>query len=80
MSGRSADSPSSPDRTADGPAGRTDMSGRSADSASSRLTIEIVPQFGRFIDFVGRLTGATRPFGHLYICFVSCRGCYGDIS
>ena len=79
MSGRSADCPSSPDRTDDWPAGRTDMSG-SADSSSSRLTVKIVPQFGRSIDFVGRLTGATRPFGHLYICFVSCRDCYGDLS
>ena len=61
MSSRSADSPASPDRTADGPAGRIDMSGRSAGNPSSRLIVEIVSQPGRFIDFVGRLTGAIRP-------------------
>ena len=78
MSGMSADSPSSPDRTAEGPAGRSDMSGRSVDSLSSRLTVEIVSEFGRSIAFVGRLTGAIHPAGHLYICLVCYRDCYDD--
>ena len=79
ISGRSADSSSSPDRTADGPTGRNYISGRSADSPSSSLTVEIASLFGRSIDFFGRLTGAIRPDCHLFICHVSCRGCYSDI-
>ena len=39
------------------------MYGRSADSLSSRLTVEILSQSSRSMDFVGWFTGAIRPAG-----------------
>ena len=52
-----------PVKTADGKEGLADKCDKSADNPSDRLTVEIVAQVGRSIDFVGWLTRAIHPAG-----------------